>query len=219
MKNHSAVRKAHLIGALIYSVVCLLLGIYRIADTGSIFNLFKCWVSVLYLLIPPILCRLFRKKPSYTMNLCLYGFLFVAYTLGVAMEWYHLFALYDLVAHFISGVFFALVGLCAYFFLRRDRFSPLGSDPPLSSFFTFVFSGFVAGFWEILEYVSFLITGYDSQNVAATGVADSMEDMILGMLGGLLVAVYWYFQTKKEPNHTPLLPVQEFYDANYAQEN
>ena len=46
-----------------------------------------------------------------------------------------------------------------------------------------------------------------------------MEDMILGMLGGLLVAVYWYFQTKKAPDHTPLLPVQEFYDANYAQEN
>ncbi len=154
MKNLSAVRKAHFITALIYSVVCLLLGIYRIADTGSFFNLFKCWVSVLYLLIPPILCLLFRKKPSYTMNLCLYGFLFVAYTLGVAMEWYHLFALYDLVAHFISGVFFALVGCAPIFFLRRDRFSPLGSDPPLSSFFTFVFSGFVAGFWEILEHVS-----------------------------------------------------------------
>ena len=57
MKNLSAVRKAHFITALIYSVVCLLLGIYRIADTGSFFNLFKCWVSVLYLLIPPILCH------------------------------------------------------------------------------------------------------------------------------------------------------------------
>ena len=120
MKKRTAAQKIHFIGALVYVGACLLLGIYRIVDTGSVFNLFKCWVSVLYLLIPPILCWLFRKKPSYSMNLCIYGFMFAAYTLGVAMEWYHYFSLYDLVAHFLSGVFFAIVGLCAYFFLRKD---------------------------------------------------------------------------------------------------
>lgn len=218
MKKRTAAQKIHFIGALVYVGACLLLGIYRIVDTGSVFNLFKCWVSVLYLLIPPILCWLFRKKPSYSMNLCIYGFMFVAYTLGVAMEWYHYFSLYDLVAHFLSGVFFAIVGLCAYFFLRKDSYSALGNDPLLAASFTFLFSGFVAGFWEILEYLSFLITGYDSQNVVATGVADSMEDMIAGILGGLVIALYWYFRAKKRPDHPSLPPVQEFYDANYSKQ-
>lgn len=72
MKKRTAAQKIHFIGALVYVGACLLLGIYRIVDTGSVFNLFKCWVSVLYLLIPPILCWLFRKKPSYSMNLCIY---------------------------------------------------------------------------------------------------------------------------------------------------
>ena len=89
MKKRTAAQKIHFIGALVYVGACLLLGIYRIVDTGSVFNLFKCWVSVLYLLIPPILCWLFRKKPSYSMNLCIYGFMFAAYTLG-AVSYTHL---------------------------------------------------------------------------------------------------------------------------------
>ena len=57
---------------------------------------------------------------------------------------------------------------------------------------SFFFSGFVAVLWEIFEFVADLLTGNDSQNVAATGVADTMEDMMICLVGGLfMAAVIW----------------------------
>ena len=45
----------------------------------------------------------------------------------------------------------------------------------------------VAGLWEIGEYILSKITLRDMQNVASTGVADSMQDMIVCLLGTLLL--------------------------------
>lgn len=238
-------RGAHRIFCVLYVLVVLALSIWRLFSSGgldalpaqlqaadgafgkimafflniSVLNMLKMWVSFLFLLIPPVLCWLFRAKTSYRMNIAIYAFGFTAFSLGVAMEWYHLIEVYDLIAHFLSGVFFALVGMCAYLYFRRDKSAPLGADPWLAAVFSFSFSGFVAGFWELLEYAMFLITGYDSQNVAATGVADTMEDMFMGTLGGLLVAVILLIWLRKQYRTVLLSPVKEFYYVNYAPDN
>ncbi|MCI8553618.1 MAG: hypothetical protein HFJ80_01565 [Clostridiales bacterium] len=235
-------RSLHRVFCLLFSLTVLALGVGRMLSSGGlatlaaelgaaggaaekllafcqntgVFSLLKMGVSFLFLLIPPVLCRLFRAKPAYGMNIAIYLFCFAAYSLGVAMEWYHRIGIYDLIAHFLSGVFFALIGMCAWLFLRRDRTGPLDADPRQTAAFSFLFAGFVAGFWELLEYASFLITGYDSQNVAATGVADTMEDMLMGMLGGLLTAVVFLVWSRWHHRSILLAPVREFYRVNFA---
>ena len=44
----------------------------------------------------------------------------------------------------------------------------------------------VAGLWEIAEYLISFVVGLDLQRVAATGVSDSMQDMIVCMIGTLV---------------------------------
>lgn len=46
-----------------------------------------------------------------------------------------------------------------------------------------------AAMWEIVEYTGFLLFGYDSQNVAATGVGDTMEDMMICLAGTVITCV------------------------------
>ena len=59
------------------------------------------------------------------------------------------------------------------------------SDAALLIAFTFFGSMAVAGLWEVGEYLISFIVGLDLQRVAATGVSDSMQDMIVAMIGTL----------------------------------
>ena len=55
----------------------------------------------------------------------------------------------------------------------------------LAVLFVFFASMAVAGLWEISEYFVHAVTGRDVQRVALTGVDDTMQDMIVCMIGTL----------------------------------
>ena len=198
---------------LLYIVGTVLCGIVRYIQTRSVVSVLIVAASFLYLLIMPVVFWLFRIKPGYLLAALLDIFIFLAFTLGTAMRWYTVFQWYDLFAHCLSGVLFTLFGMCAYHLLHRDRGRTLGEEPWVCVGFSFCFSMMIAGMWEIIEYTLFLITGYDSQNVAATGVGDTMEDMMICLLGTVITCVLLAIHFKK---HRLLLfaPAEEFCGNN-----
>jgi len=64
--------------------------------------------------------------------------------------------------------------------------------------FMLVTSIAVAGLWEIGEYLVSGTVGRDLQEVAATGVADSMQDMIVCILGTLAVLPVAYHLCREQ---------------------
>ena len=56
----------------------------------------------------------------------------------------------------------------------------------------------MACFWEICEYVLSLVVHNDPQMVAATGIQDTMLDMIVCTIGALLMLIPYYFYYKKK---------------------
>ena len=51
----------------------------------------------------------------------------------------------------------------------------------------------IASCWEVFEYVANIFFGGDAQRVALTGVNDTMQDMIVALLGAILTCImYWY---------------------------
>ena len=56
---------------------------------------------------------------------------------------------------------------------------------PLAAFFTISVALAVGGVWEIGEYVISLLTGIDTQMVLTRGIHDTMQDMIVCMIGTL----------------------------------
>lgn len=174
--------------AVAYILASLAVSIYLFVDKGVGSGLIGL-CSLLYLLLFPLCRRLFRVGPGWLMDTVLMVFIFCAFTLGTALAWYSRFAYYDLIMHFLSGVLTALLGLCLYYRLRRPEDRPAPPNRGMATALSFLFPQFVAVAWEMVEYIGFLLTGHDSQRVAETGVADTMEDMMICMAGALVMAI------------------------------
>ena len=77
-----------------------------------------------------------------------------------------------------------------------------------------------AGLWEIVEYVIYLFFGNDSQYAVApyagfNGVADTMEDMMICLLGtAVMCALIWFHLGGRRVIF--VRPVDQFVEANWG---
>lgn len=197
----------------VFAVSCIITGTAAFY-TGSVYRGLGGFAALLCLPFLPLVRRTLLLEKNRSMENELLLFVFLAFLLGVVLGWYSLLSFYDNLVHFLSGVVFTTVGLCFFWLIREDRSADRKKDYPVAVGFSFCFAQFTAVLWEIFEFVSGRITGHDSQNVAATGVADTMEDMIACMLGSLLMSAVIYFCLKHDRSCFLLHPADEFYELN-----
>lgn len=146
------------------------------------------------------LYRVFRWKSGYQLEFCVYVFTFLAYPLGGTAEFYQKIRGFDKVAHTLSGVFVALLALALFLYLERNR--PLREhNAPTAVLFVFFCSMAVAGLFEVCEWAAAAITGRDLQHVLGTGVNDTMQDILVCLVGTLLFCplVPRFYRGKYDP--------------------
>lgn len=134
-----------------------------------------------------VLCvlRLMHIRPVYSYYAAIEAFLFGSYTLGVACELYQVMPGYDKLLHMLSGAFTMMLALPLFYFLKAGhRVEP--GDWRLAAAFCLTTALAVAGIWELAEYAFGLLTPLDPQCAEATGVADTMQDMLVCTLGALM---------------------------------
>lgn len=129
--------------------------------------------------------KLFHLRRGYQMEFCVFFFTFLAYPLGGTAEFYQKIQGFDKVAHTLSGVFVAMLALTLFLILQRKR--PLKEHSvPTAVLFVFFASMAVAGLFELCEWTAAALTGRDLQCVLTTGVNDTMQDMLVCLIGTLL---------------------------------
>ena len=166
--------------AFYYLFSAVLIAVYAVQKDG-----YHLGISLGTLIIPPAIAlfyRITRLKRVHQLDFLILAFTFLAYPLGSCLDFYRILPGFDKVAHTLSGVFVSLLCLVLYYFLKPGHKIEV-SDRALAMAFTFLGSMAVAGLWEIGEYLISFVVGLDLQRVAATGVAYSMQDMIVCMLG------------------------------------
>lgn len=142
--------------------------------------------------------RVTRFKRGYQLEFCVFFFTFLAYPLGGTAEFYQKIAWLDKAVHMLSGVFVAMLALGLYLYLERSR--PLREHSvPTAVLFVFFASMAVAGLFELCEWTAAAVTGRDLQCVLTTGVNDTMQDMLVCLIGTLLFC----------------LPIPRFYRGKY----
>ncbi len=161
------------------TLMCAVYGVQRDA--------YHFLISLGTLLVPPglwLVYRIFHLNRSPRLDMLILGYAFLAYPLGACVDFYRRVPGFDKLAHGLSGVLVALLCIVLFVLLKPGR-QLQAEDLPLAMVFVFFGSMAVAGLWEIGEYVLSGIVRIDLQRVMATGVADSMRDMIVCMLGTL----------------------------------
>lgn len=168
--------------------------------------LFTCFLA-------PLALRLVKLKPTFEIYIVNIIFAYIASIIGAMLGGYS-FPLFDKILHFSSGILISIMGYMLYSFLRRNPRPRERNDQILCILFTNAFNMMVAVFWEFFEYGCLIFLNNDAINHYTTGVHDSMTDMLVALLGGLIVIffIYHYLKTGK-PNIISNLN-QHFYNAN-----
>jgi hypothetical protein len=143
--------------------------------------------------------KLFEKQ--YNINLPLelemlvIAFLYAAFFLGEMNDFYHRYWWWDIMLHTVSGIVLAYIGFIILYVLNGNN--KIKANPFWLASFAFCFAMAMAGIWEIFEFAMDELWGWDMQR-RATGVIDTMWDLIVATIGGLIISIIGYFYLKKQ---------------------
>lgn len=171
----------------IFSWVYIIFGAVLIAAYALRRDTYHLGISLGIPLVPAVLAliyRVLRIRPVEQLSFSALAFVFLSYPLGCCVDFYRIVPGFDKLAHTLSGVFVSQLALALYYALKPGRRIER-QDCRLALAFMFLGSMAVAGLWEIAEYFLNLLTGIDVQRVQTTGVNDTVQDMIVCMLGTL----------------------------------
>lgn len=144
-----------------------------------------------------IAAKLFFKftflKKCKMLYVCVIVFIFFSMYLANVLDFYSITG-YDKILHFASGFLIGIFGFAFYVFLFGIKNKNAKSVAVV--IFTIMFSISAAGVWEIWEFTTDQLFGLMAQN----GLHDTMYDIILGSLSGVIVSIPIYFYTKGRKN-------------------
>lgn len=156
-------------------------------------------LGLVMLPIPLLIDRLLHFRIPQDCRLLYYVFVLGTVIVGSSLYGYSRIPYWDKIFHFLSGILISAAGLvvCQLFFHSLD--GPRRTRRLLYASFPFFFNLAVAALWEIYEYSLLFFFGIDAVNHLTTGVNDTMQDIVVCLLGGLLFlgAMIWYYQKGK----------------------
>ncbi|MDO4270966.1 MAG: hypothetical protein Q4C72_08610 [Eubacteriales bacterium] len=160
---------------------------FRLRRDASVYNLLLAVAALALPAVPLLLYRVLRLRPVPLLEIVFDAFVLAAVPFASLFGGYDFIPCWDKILHFLSGFLFAALGMVVYF-SRKPGHALDPADAFNAAAFSWMFAVWTAAVWEIWEYVvSF--SGADPQQVALTGVGDTMQDIIVCTVGGLLTAL------------------------------
>lgn len=182
---------------LIINTVCI--GLSLLGKYNS--NILVC-LSLYVIVFLPKIFRRFSSKVNDLIELIFLLFILFAQLLGSILHFYGIIYWYDSFMHYISGILtsFLAVLLLVLFNKYEEK------DRVFNIIFIISITLMVAGLWEIFEFTADSLLGGDAQKVVATGVTDTMKDIICALLGSILFSFCYVYECVKKKN----LVIKEF---------
>lgn len=141
------------------------------------------------------------------LMLAIVGFNYCSLFLGSGLNFYTKLWWWDDLLHATSGIIAGLIGFLLIYYLSSRH--NMNVTPQFVALFVFIFAVAIAAFWEIFEfmwdwalktslqrwaYSDNMLIGHEWQG---TGLRDTISDLILGTLGGLVAAILCHFLCRR----------------------
>ena len=142
--------------------------------------------------------RFIGVKVSKRFELAYLLFLIPAMIMGIDFDVYKLFAPFDKIVHTCSGFLTA--------FGARELMDQASGKPDkiwFKALWSLSFVVFVAVLWECFEFACDQIGGMNMQELITPGVSDTMFDLIVAMIGGVVGTVL-AFPIRRQKNEKSL---------------
>jgi len=143
-------------------------------------------------LVPPLLAARWSLALPLPFLLFTTLFFFASIFLGEAFDFYERLWWWDLALHGSSAMGFGLIGFLFVFMLfEGDRFA---APPSAIAFISFCVAMTVGATWEVFE---FAMDAFFGLNMQKSGLDDTMGDLIVNAIGGMVASVTGYFYLRR----------------------
>lgn len=137
--------------------------------------------------------RRYRIEIPLELEVFMALFLVASLFLGEVGGFYGRFWWWDLFLHASSAIVFGFVGFLILYVLYYQR--KLETSPLIIAIFSFSFAMMIGAVWEIFEFSMDRLFGFNMQRGS---LQDTMSDLIVDALGGLLTAGIGYSYINKQ---------------------
>ena len=155
----------------------------------------KTRIITFMIIYPMLLFPLILQKTKFKLDnskiFLYYVFIFLADFLGCVVNLYNTISWFDSFVHFLSGIFTFILGLIIY-----EKISIKRENKLLKVVFCLGIVAIIIVLWEIIEYTGDNLIGSNLQHVIDTGIKDTMTDMIVALLGGIISSIYISIKNK-----------------------
>ena len=179
---------------IIVNTICMFLSICGKYNS----NILVCLSLYLIIFLPRII-RKFSSKVNDLIELIFLLFILFAQLLGSILHFYGIIYWYDSFMHYISGILTSFLAVIILILFNKYD----DNDKAFNVIFILSITLMVASLWEIFEFTTDNLLGGDAQRVVATGVTDTMKDIICALLGSILFSFCYLYECLK--NRTLLI--------------
>ncbi|MEH7158620.1 membrane-spanning protein [Neobacillus drentensis] len=142
----------------------------------------------------PVLLTFMKNNPFNVPSIVgFYLFIFCSTYLGSIADFYLKYKWWDSTIHFYKGVYVALIGITLYKLMIPEQIRSETSKWILS-LFVFSLAVLASVLWEIYEFIGDQTFTHIMQ---LGGNKDTMYDLLCGLSGGLLAAIYAFVRKEK----------------------
>ena len=142
------------------------------------------FVAIFPLLLIPFIISKTRLKLSDKEIFLYYVFILLADFIGCVCNLYNTVSWYDIFVHFLSGMFTFVLATIIYRLITNDK------NIILKILFCLGVVAIIAIMWEVFEFSIDSLAHTNLQHNQDSGVIDTMQDMIVAILGGILSSIY-----------------------------
>lgn len=174
--------------SLCFTIICIVLnknGEYSIHVTSG-------FLMVISSFGPDLLAAVLKLNLSNALDFFIQFFIMLALVLGRLLNLYSILPWWDLFLHLLSGVLIGIIALAQLHLVVGDE-----TFKKLPPFFVWLFVTLAsiagAALWEFWEFAGDQLLGFDSQ---LNSLVDTMTDMIMGTISGLLIASASYINVR-----------------------
>ncbi len=146
------------------------------------------FVAIFPLLLIPFIINKTKFKLSDKEIFLYYLFILLADFIGCVCNLYNTVSWYDIFVHFLSGMFTFVLATIVY------RIISDSNNKLLKLLFCLGIVSLIAVTWEVFEFSIDSFAHTNLQHNQDTGVIDTMQDMIVAMLGGIISSIYTWFK-------------------------
>ena len=172
-----------------------------------IFNALMALVLLILTFIPLVVEKAFKVDIPSVMEIIFLIFSVLSFLLGEIGDFYIKYRWWDSMLHAMSGVLLGCLGFVLLnYFNKNDNFKSFHLGPGFAALFVLCFTITCGTLWEVIEWFADALNGTNMQRfednltgegfVGRNALYDTMKDLILDSIGGVLIAIVGYLDIK-----------------------